>query len=37
MSPHYVSEAGTFFNEPDKIKVWGDNVRTDHAPQSSPA
>ena len=23
----YVSEAGTFFKEPDKIKVWGDNVR----------
>jgi hypothetical protein len=22
----YVSEAGTFFKEPDKIKVWGDNV-----------
>ena len=20
---HYVQEAGTFFNEPDKIKVWG--------------
>ena len=23
----YVHEAGTFFKEPDKIKVWGDNVR----------
>jgi small-conductance mechanosensitive channel len=23
---HYVTEAGTFFNEPDKIKHWGDNV-----------
>ena len=23
---HYVKEAGTFFTEPDKIKVWGDNV-----------
>lgn len=22
----YVREAGTFFKEPDKIKVWGDNV-----------
>jgi len=22
----YVDEAGTFFKEPDKIKVWGDNV-----------
>lgn len=22
----YVHEAGTFFNEPDKIKHWGDNV-----------
>lgn len=22
----YVHEAGTFFKEPDKIKVWGDNV-----------
>jgi small-conductance mechanosensitive channel len=22
----YVSEAGTFFKEPEKIKVWGDNV-----------
>ncbi len=22
----YVREAGTFFNEPDKIKHWGDNV-----------
>lgn len=22
----YVQEAGTFFKEPDKIKVWGDNV-----------
>lgn len=24
---YYVQEAGTFFKEPDKIKVWGDNVR----------
>ena len=24
---NYVQEAGTFFKEPDKIKVWGDNVR----------
>lgn len=24
---HYMQEAGTFFKEPDKIKVWGDNVR----------
>lgn len=24
---HYMEEAGTFFKEPDKIKVWGDNVR----------
>ena len=24
----YVHEAGTFFKEPDKIKVWGDTVRT---------
>ena len=23
---HYMKEAGTFFKEPDKIKVWGDNV-----------
>ncbi|MBL8405283.1 MAG: hypothetical protein JNL16_12130 [Dechloromonas sp.] len=23
---HYTKEAGTFFKEPDKIKVWGDNV-----------
>jgi hypothetical protein len=22
----YVNETGTFFNEPEKIKVWGDNV-----------
>jgi hypothetical protein len=22
-----MEEAGTFFKEPDKIKVWGDNVR----------
>ena len=22
----YVEEAGTFFNEPDRIKVWGENV-----------
>lgn len=25
---HYMQEAGTFFKEPDKIKVWGDNVRS---------
>jgi hypothetical protein len=24
----YMSDAATFFNEPEKIKVWGDNVRT---------
>ena len=24
----YMQEAGSFFNEPDKIRVWGDNVRT---------
>ncbi|WP_300449705.1 hypothetical protein [Accumulibacter sp.] len=24
----YVSETGTFFNEPEKIKVWGDKVAT---------
>lgn len=24
----YMQEAGAFFKEPDKIKVWGDNVRT---------
>jgi hypothetical protein len=24
----YVQDAGTFFKEPDKIKVWGDNVRS---------
>lgn len=24
---NYMQEAGTFFKEPDKIKVWGDNVR----------
>ncbi len=24
---HYVSEAATFFNEPARIKIWGDNVR----------
>ncbi|WP_374278620.1 hypothetical protein [Azonexus sp.] len=24
---HYMQEAGTFFKEPDKIQVWGDNVR----------
>jgi hypothetical protein len=24
----YMNEAGAFFKEPDKIKVWGDNVRT---------
>jgi hypothetical protein len=23
---HYVEEAGTFFNEPEKIKAWGDTV-----------
>jgi len=23
---NYVKEAGTFFKEPEKIKVWGDNV-----------
>ena len=23
---HYTAETATFFNEPDKIKVWGDNV-----------
>jgi hypothetical protein len=22
----YINETGTFFNEPEKIKVWGDNV-----------
>ena len=28
----YMNEAGTFFKEPDKIKVWGDNVtRASHA------
>ncbi|MCK6412650.1 MAG: hypothetical protein L6Q55_09540 [Azonexus sp.] len=25
---HYMQEAGAFFKEPDKIKVWGDNVRS---------
>ncbi len=25
---HYMHEAGAFFKEPDKIKVWGDNVRS---------
>lgn len=25
---HYMSEAATFFNEPARIKVWGDNVTT---------
>ena len=25
---HYVDEAGTFFKEPEKIRHWGDNVRT---------
>lgn len=25
---NYVNEAGTFFKEPERIKVWGDNVRT---------
>ena len=24
---HYMHEAGAFFKEPDKIRVWGDNVR----------
>jgi len=24
---HYMSEAATFFNEPARIKIWGDNVR----------
>jgi hypothetical protein len=24
---HYMQEAGAFFKEPEKIKVWGDNVR----------
>lgn len=24
----YMNEAGAFFKEPDKIKVWGDNVRS---------
>jgi hypothetical protein len=24
----YTRDAATFFNEPEKIKVWGDNVRT---------
>ena len=24
----YVNEAGTFFKEPEKIKIWGDNVRS---------
>ncbi len=24
----YMQEAGAFFKEPDKIKVWGDNVRS---------
>jgi hypothetical protein len=23
---HYLAEAATFFNEPDRLKVWGDNV-----------
>jgi hypothetical protein len=23
---HYVAEAATFFNEPARLKVWGDNV-----------
>lgn len=23
---HYMDEAATFFNEPDKIRVWGENV-----------
>ncbi len=23
---HYMTETATFFNEPDKIKAWGDNV-----------
>lgn len=25
---HYMQEAGAFFKEPEKIKVWGDNVRS---------
>jgi hypothetical protein len=28
-----MKEAGTFFKEPDKIKAWGDNVRS--IPRSS--
>ncbi len=24
----YTAEAGTFFNEPERIRAWGDNVRT---------
>jgi hypothetical protein len=24
----YIEEAGTFFKEPDKIQIWGDNVMT---------
>lgn len=24
---HYMQEAGTFFKEPEKIQIWGDNVR----------
>lgn len=24
---HYMQEAGTFFKEPERIQVWGDNVR----------
>ncbi len=24
----YMNEAGAFFKEPDKIKIWGDNVRS---------
>ena len=24
---HYMQEAGAFFKEPEKIKIWGDNVR----------
>ena len=24
----YTAEAGTFFNEPERIQAWGDNVRT---------
>jgi hypothetical protein len=33
----YMQEAGTFFKEPERIKVWGDNVRNISATSSSPA